>query len=90
MTSHDDRTREIAYSLWEGDGHPQGRDKEFWCRAECIAELESASKEPSPNRSSGLTLSPDACDYPQCRLPGLSKAELHRLIASRGQPTSAP
>lgn len=89
MTSHDDRTREVAYSLWEDDGHPQGRDKEFWGQAECIVELESAPKEPSPDRSSGLTLSPEACDYPQCHLPGLSRSELHRLIASRGQPTLA-
>jgi len=43
--SHDDerllRIREIAYSLWEKEGSPEGRNDEFWLRAEAIVEQEA-------------------------------------------------
>jgi hypothetical protein len=43
--SHDDerlqRIREIAYGLWEKEGSPEGRDDEFWLRAEAILEQEA-------------------------------------------------
>ena len=32
------RVREIAYSLWEKEGSPEGRHDEFWLRAEAIVE----------------------------------------------------
>ena len=42
--SHDDdrlqRIREIAYGLWEKEGSPEGRQDEFWHRAEAILEQE--------------------------------------------------
>ncbi len=34
VTSQKTRVREIAYQLWEASGKPQGRDLEFWCKAE--------------------------------------------------------
>jgi hypothetical protein len=43
--SHDDerlqRIREIAYSLWEKEGSPDGRHDEFWLRAEALVEQDA-------------------------------------------------
>ncbi len=30
----EDRIRERAYALWEADGSPEGRDKQYWELAE--------------------------------------------------------
>ncbi len=44
------RVRERAYHLWEADGKPHGRDKEFWERArELIGMEESAGAGQLPN-----------------------------------------
>ena len=44
--SHDDgrlqRIREIAYGLWEKEGSPEGRQDEFWLRAEAIVEQDAS------------------------------------------------
>jgi hypothetical protein len=31
---HEDQIRDLAYILWDEAGRPDGRDKEFWSRAE--------------------------------------------------------
>lgn len=36
----EERIRAIAYSLWEEEGHPAGRDQEHWYRAVEIATAE--------------------------------------------------
>ena len=33
-TERIDRIRERAYSLWQADGSPEGRDMDYWLRAE--------------------------------------------------------
>jgi len=37
------RIRERAYALWESEGCPEGRDTEFWLRAE--AEVQASQQE---------------------------------------------
>ncbi len=32
------RIRETAYGLWEQEGYPEGREQEFWLRAEEIVD----------------------------------------------------
>ncbi|GAB0113325.1 DUF2934 domain-containing protein [Acidisoma sp. C75] len=32
------RIRDIAYDLWEKEGRPEGRDHEFWVRAEAMVD----------------------------------------------------
>lgn len=32
------RIRETAYELWEKEGYPEGREHEFWYRAEQIVD----------------------------------------------------
>lgn len=45
------RIRERAYHLWEADGRPHGREREFWERAEEIIGMEenpTAGRLPNP------------------------------------------
>lgn len=45
-----DREEEIkqtAYQLWEQEGHPEGRDLEFWLRAEAVWQTQH-EREQSP------------------------------------------
>jgi hypothetical protein len=44
--SEEERTRitsERAYRLWENDGRPDGRDQDYWFRAEAELKNERAS-----------------------------------------------
>jgi Protein of unknown function (DUF2934) len=41
----EDAIRRRAYELWEADGRPDGRDEEYWHRAE--RELHQRKREPS-------------------------------------------
>jgi len=43
VVDHDVRIR--SYLLWEAEGRPQGRDMEFWFRAQ--AQLEDESRTPA-------------------------------------------
>ena len=45
------RIRERAYHLWEADGRPHGREREFWERAEELIGMEenpTAGRLPNP------------------------------------------
>jgi hypothetical protein len=33
---HYDEVREMAYKIWEEEGHPQGCDRDHWFRAEAM------------------------------------------------------
>ncbi len=33
---HEQDLRQIAYQIWEEQGHPQGRDLEHWLKAEVV------------------------------------------------------
>lgn len=39
--------RERAFSLWESDGRPAGRDADYWSRAERLVADEEAADAPS-------------------------------------------
>ncbi len=47
------RIRERAHLLWEAEGCPEGRDQEYWHRAEELIEDEAKSAYP-PAQSRGL------------------------------------
>jgi hypothetical protein len=34
MQQHEEQIRERAYALWDSEGRPDGRDQDFWYRAE--------------------------------------------------------
>jgi hypothetical protein len=38
----EERTRHRAYLLWQEDGCPDGRDKEFWERADFLIRMEDS------------------------------------------------
>jgi hypothetical protein len=37
------RVRQCAYYLWEADGCPHGRDREYWQRAEAMISIEDSA-----------------------------------------------
>jgi hypothetical protein len=47
-----------SYLLWEAEGRPQGRDMEFWFRAQ--AQLEAESRAPAPWKRPKLFVVPCA------------------------------
>ena len=50
----ENRIRERAYHLWEADGHPRGRDREYWERAELLINIEESSEaKQSPSAQTG-------------------------------------
>ena len=38
--NREQRIRERAHSLWETDGRPEGREQEYWLRAEKLIDAE--------------------------------------------------
>ena len=48
MTVDQEKIRQLAYDLWESGGRPEGREMEFWLRAE--AEI-AAGKPPAAAKS---------------------------------------
>lgn len=50
MSESDDRQhliRQRAFSLWEADGRPEGRDEEYWFRAERLLADEQDPAQPT-------------------------------------------
>jgi hypothetical protein len=48
----DELIRQRAYSLWEVEGRPEGRAKEYWHRAQELVESETQRSYP-PTQSRG-------------------------------------
>lgn len=49
----DEHIRVRAYHLWEADGRPDGRDQEFWQRAEqSLTTADNGGPKPAPRRRS--------------------------------------
>lgn len=61
----DARIRERAYHLWEADGRPNGREDEFWERAEELLGMED-------NATSGQQ---------PVKAPAVEEAEYRRITA---------
>ena len=51
MTDREDKIRQRAYSLWEEEGHPQGRAEHHWQRA--AREVETLAEAVAPARPAG-------------------------------------
>jgi hypothetical protein len=45
MDDKEQRIREIAYSLWEEEGCPEGRADEHWAAAEAIVDAQDGERE---------------------------------------------
>jgi len=60
---NDAAIREQAYLLWEQEGRPDGREMEFWTRAQVkVAESEQLKHltKPAPKRAKGTESAPKA------------------------------
>jgi hypothetical protein len=49
------RIRELAYQLWQSEGSPDGREKEYWHRARERIEAETQSSYPPTQSRSDRT-----------------------------------
>ena len=45
MDDKEQRIREIAYSLWEEEGYPEGRADEHWAAAEAVVDAQDGELE---------------------------------------------
>ncbi len=54
MANKEDEVRLIAYSLWEQEGYPNGKDYEHWFSAESIWEEKQKPKSTSKNTSKAM------------------------------------
>ena len=61
-TPHDDEIRDRAYALWVEAGSPDGRDEEFWHRAQ--RELSEDGGLDSSEQGSGVTQPPPPAGLP--------------------------
>lgn len=52
--SREQRIRERAYSLWEEDGRPDGREQEYWHRAERLIAAEADPSAPDMTKEPPL------------------------------------
>jgi hypothetical protein len=44
---HEQEVRQIAYQIWEEQGHPQGQELEHWLKAEAAWQEKQAHATPS-------------------------------------------
>jgi hypothetical protein len=47
----EERIRERAYYIWEANGRPLGRDKEFWQLACELIAMDASARAPKPKRT---------------------------------------
>jgi hypothetical protein len=42
MTDRERRVREVAYSIWESEGRPEGQEERHWALADTIVDAQDA------------------------------------------------
>jgi hypothetical protein len=75
-----DRIRQRAFELWERDGRPEGRDMDYWFRAEAELTGRDASGLETPAVGGASSGDTGAHDEPDFAAPGKAGAS-----RSRGQ-----
>jgi hypothetical protein len=55
MDDREHRIREIAHSIWEEEGHPEGQAERHWRMAQTIVEREEAERKTSEGEPPGET-----------------------------------
>jgi hypothetical protein len=76
----DARVRHLAYELWQQEGEPQGRDDEFWLRAEARLRAEATG-----------AATPDAANEPDAAHADAAGADAaHDEAAAQSFPASDP
>jgi hypothetical protein len=56
MDDREQRIRDIAYFLWEGEGCPEGRAFEHWAAAEAVVDAQDAESKNSADDAQGEPL----------------------------------
>ena len=73
-----DQIRERAYCLWQADGAPEGRDMDYWLRAE--QDLKTTTRKPGRKAKSGGSISTSAAK---------PRASSKRTTGKKAQPVKA-
>lgn len=73
MSVTHDQIQEFAYRLWQEDGAPEGRDMDYWLRAE--AALHATLKPKTEKKAPAKTAAKAKADKPATKPKAPSKAK---------------
>jgi hypothetical protein len=76
------RVREIAYLLWQREGHPHGEDQRHWLEAEALFEAEQAERKATEGEPPG-----DNAEQKKAKTPASAKKV--SAAAAKASPTPA-
>jgi hypothetical protein len=79
-----DRIRQRAFELWERDGRPEGRDTEYWFRAEAELAGQDASGLETPAAGRPPSEGGGARGEPDLAAPGKAGASRSRAQGKTG------
>ena len=73
----EEKVRELAYSIWEKEGCPEGKDAEHYYRAKKMLEEQEAASSPAnePVLPATLTLQPPSAPKPIERHTGKHRSK---------------
>lgn len=80
MTNDQEKIRQLAYDLWIADGRPEGREVEFWLRAESQI---LASAKPSGGKEKALKADKPAAK--KAAKPEVKKTAAAKPAAPKGK-----
>jgi Protein of unknown function (DUF2934) len=79
-----DRVRQRAFELWEQDGRPEGRDMDYWFRAEAELTGQGASGLETPAAGGASYANAGARGEPDVAAPGKAGASRPRGQGAAG------
>jgi hypothetical protein len=88
MSDTEQRTRELAYRLWEEAGRPDGRDDDFWHAASDLTAAQLAEGAAPPSDQPAAEPAPAASAPPPKAAP-VVKAPSPAEAAPKGKPVAA-
>lgn len=88
-TERIDEIRERAYCLWQADGSPDGRDMDYWLRAE--RDLTTATRKPGRKAkgAGGSTSTLAAKTSSNAKTAAKPRASSKRTTGKKAQPAKA-
>jgi hypothetical protein len=67
QSDRDARVREIAYSLWQDEGQPEGADSRHWFAAEALVDSEGSARKATEGEPPGDVEEPAQAVPPAAR-----------------------
>ena len=90
-----DAISKYAYSLWESEGRPPGRDLEYWLQAEAhLNDYQQYDSAPAPKKPAPAAAQPDLSESPKpnTRTQAVAPARKRAVAVQRASvpPTAQP